>query len=180
MAWISHPIPGGGGGGGRSRLYRIGPGRKLLPMNPALLLLLLFVGLPLFELYFLIQVGSEFGAIPTIALSVFTAVLGGMLVRFQGITTLMRVRASMERNEVPAVEMLEGALLLVAGFFLLLPGFFTDFVGFLCLIPSVRRTMVLFFLRRSGTMQKPPGPGQSQPHGEGPKVIEGEFRREDD
>lgn len=147
-------------------------------MNPALFLLLLFVGLPLFELYFLIQVGSEFGAIPTIALSVFTAVLGGMLVRLQGITTLMRVRATLERDEVPAVEMLEGALLLVAGFFLLLPGFFTDFVGFLCLVPSVRRALVLFFLRRSGTMQPPHGPGKS--HQEGPKVIEGEFRREDD
>ncbi len=159
-------------------MYRTGPGRKLLPMNPALLLLLLFIGLPLFELYFLIQVGSELGAIPTIALSVFTAVLGGMLVRVQGITTLMRVRATLERDEVPAVEMLEGALLLVAGFFLLLPGFFTDFVGFLCLIPSVRRAMVLFFLRRSGTMRKPPPTGGARPPG--PKVIEGEFRREDD
>ena len=174
MAWISHLVPCKGW----SCLYRTGPGRKLLPMNPALFLLLLFVGLPLFELYFLIQVGSEFGAIPTIALSVFTAVLGGMLVRIQGITTLMRVRATMERDEVPAVEMLEGALLLVAGFFLLLPGFLTDFVGFLCLIPSVRRAMVMFFLRRSGTLRNPPPPSGTQ--SPGPKVIEGEFRREDD
>ena len=174
MVCISHLVPGKGG----ICLYRAGPGRKLPPMNPALLLLLLFIGLPLFELYFLIQVGSELGAIPTIALSVFTAVLGGMLVRLQGITTLMRVRATLERDEVPALEMLEGALLLVAGFFLLLPGFLTDFVGFLCLVPPVRRAMVLFFLRRSGTMQHPPPPGDArQP---GPKVIEGEYRREDD
>ncbi|MCP3870992.1 MAG: FxsA family protein [Gammaproteobacteria bacterium] len=147
-------------------------------MNPVFLLLLLFVGLPLFELYFLIQVGSEFGAIPTIALSVFTAVLGGLLVRVQGVSTLLRVRASLEKDQVPAIEMLEGVVLLITGFFLLLPGFLTDFLGFLCLVPAIRRALVLSFLRRTGTTQPPPSaPGQPQ---QSTKVIEGEFQREDD
>jgi UPF0716 protein FxsA len=145
-------------------------------MNPAFLLLL-FVGLPLFELYFLIEVGSEIGAIPTIFLTVFTAVLGGLLVRVQGLTTALRVREAMDRGETPAFEMMEGALLLLAGFFLLLPGFFTDAVGFLLLMPPVRRGLLLHFLRRSGVMHN----GTEAADGEGskPRVIEGEYRRED-
>lgn len=143
------------------------------------LLLLLFVGLPLFELYFLIEVGSEIGAIPTIALSVFTAVLGGMLVRVQGLTTALRVRQSMDRGETPALEMMEGALLLLAGFFLLLPGFFTDAVGFLLLAPSLRRGLLLRFLRRSGVVRRHASAGSSAEDTK-PKVIEGEYRREDD
>ena len=140
--------------------------------------LLLFVGLPLFELYFLIQVGAEIGAIPTIALTVFTAVLGGLLVRLQGLTTLLRVREAMDRGETPALEMLEGALLLLAGFFLLLPGFFTDAVGFLLLVPPLRRSLLLRYLKRSGVMHAG-GVAREQKRREH-RVIEGEFRREDD
>jgi UPF0716 protein FxsA len=150
-------------------------------MNPVFVFLLAFVGIPLTELYFLIEVGSRIGAFPTIFLTIFTAILGGMLVRLQGFSTAMRVRDGMERGEVPAIEMLEGVLLLVSGILLLLPGFFTDIFGFLCLVPPVRRAMVLAFLRRSGVMQNPQAPGGSRPGGGGhPHVIEGEYRREDD
>ncbi|MES9966284.1 MAG: FxsA family protein, partial [Sedimenticola sp.] len=69
-------------------------------MNPLVIFLLLFVGIPLFELYFLIEVGSEIGALPTIFLTIFTAVLGGILVRMQGFSTALRVRDAMERGEV--------------------------------------------------------------------------------
>ena len=76
-------------------------------MNPALLFLLLFAGIPLLELYFLIQVGAEIGAIPTIFLTVFTAVLGGLMVRLQGFSTALKVREAMDRDQVPAIEMIE-------------------------------------------------------------------------
>ena len=141
--------------------------------------LLLFVGLPLFELYFLIEVGSEIGAIPTIFLTVFTAVLGGLLVRVQGLSTALRVRDAMDRGETPALEMMEGALLLLAGLLLLLPGFFTDAVGFLLLVPPIRRGLLLRFLRRSGVMSSRDGEVVKE-HRSGQRVIEGEFRREDD
>ncbi|MEW8395926.1 MAG: FxsA family protein, partial [Candidatus Thiodiazotropha sp.] len=91
-------------------------------MNPLLIFLLLFVGVPLVELYFLIKVGSEIGAFPTIFLTIFTALLGGWMVRAQGFATLTRVRGTMDRGEVPAFEMLEGAVLLVCGLLLLLRG----------------------------------------------------------
>ena len=136
--------------------------------------LLLFVGIPLLELYFLIQVGSEIGALPTIGLSILTALIGGMLVRVQGFAVLRRVRAATERDEVPALELLDGALLLAAGLVLMLPGFFTDLVGFLLLVPPVRQVLVSRFLRRVAQQAPTQGEGSSQ------KVIEGEFRREED
>ncbi|WP_428608508.1 FxsA family protein [Sedimenticola sp.] len=148
-------------------------------MNPFALLLLLFVGIPLVELYFLIEVGSQIGALPTIFLTVFTAVLGGALVRLQGFSTAMRVRAGMDRGEMPAIEMLEGVVLLLSGILLLLPGFFTDIVGFLCLVPPVRRAMIVWFLKRSGTLRPAPG-AESQPPPETHRVIEGEYRRDDE
>ena len=151
-------------------------------MNPGLIFLLLFIGVPLIELYFMIEVGSQIGAIPTISLVVFTAVLGGLLVRLQGFSTLMRVREMTERGEIPAVEMLEGAVLLLAGFSLLLPGFFTDALGFLCLVPKLRRWAIITFLQRASIIQpgfRPPHdkPHQHKPHH--PHVIEGECQREE-
>ena len=100
--------------------------------------LLLFVAAPLIELYFLIQVGSIIGALPTILLSILTAVIGGYLVRMQGLTVLMRVREMTDRGETPALELLDGAILLLCGFALMLPGFITDAVGFALLVPRVR------------------------------------------
>jgi len=148
-------------------------------MNPALAFLLLFVGIPLVELYFLIKVGAQIGAFPTIFLTIFTALLGGWMVRQQGFSTLLRVRESMERGEVPALEMLEGAILLICGILLLLPGFITDAVGFILLIPPLRRWLIAVGLKRAGIMR--PAPGRPRPHGETPtRVIEGEFKREDD
>jgi UPF0716 protein FxsA len=143
-----------------------------------LLFLLIFVGAPLIELYFLIQVGSVIGALPTIALSILTAVIGGALVRMQGLAVLMRVRAMLDQGEMPALELLDGAVLLVCGFALLLPGFVTDSVGFLLLIPPVRHALIRRYLHvvpvadangvRRGDLQR------------GPRVIEGEYRRDDD
>jgi len=139
--------------------------------------LLLFLLVPLLEIYVLIKVGGIIGAIPTIALIVFSAVLGSLLVRHQGFYTLARVRESMERGEVPAVPMLEGALLLLGGFLLLLPGFITDVVGLLMLVPWVRRRLVLWFLRHSAG--GPGAPGPRGPGERGPRTIEGDYRRED-
>jgi UPF0716 protein FxsA len=135
------------------------------------LFLLLFVGVPLLELYLLIQVGSEIGALPTIGLSIFTAILGTLLVRHQGFAVLMRVRDMVDRGEVPALEVLDGAVLLIAGLMLLLPGFITDALGFLLLIPPLRRFLIRRTVRVMPVRPQPPAGG-------GPKVIEGEFRRE--
>jgi len=143
------------------------------------LLFLLFLLVPLFELWFLIRVGSWIGALPTVALVVLTAVLGAALARRQGVATLARVRAALERGETPAIEMLEGLVLLAGAFLLLTPGFFTDALGFACLVPGLRRWLALGLLRRIVVIApggRPPGPDQRP----GQRTIEGEFRREDD
>jgi UPF0716 protein FxsA len=138
------------------------------------LFLLIVIGVPMIEIYVMIQVGSEIGAFSTIALAILTAIVGIWLVRHQGFGLLMRVREMPERGAVPALEVLDGALLLVAGLFLLLPGFLTDTIGFLLLVPPLRHWIVGRYVRvipvRPGT---PPGGT------EGPRVIEGDYRRED-
>lgn len=146
-------------------------------MNPLALLLALFIGVPLVEIYFLIKVGSWVGAIPTVFLVVFTAMLGVMLLRFQGLTTLRRVQETMARGEIPAVPMLEGVLLLIAGAVLLTPGFVTDAIGFVLLVPPLRQALVRRYLQRF--LVPPGGPGGGTDH-QGPRTIDGEFRREDE
>lgn len=146
-------------------------------MNPLGALFLLFLLVPLVEIYFLIKVGSLIGALPTVFLVVFTAVLGVLLLRYQGWVTWQRVQASLARGELPAIEMLEGMVLLIAGALLLTPGFVTDLIGFACLVPRLRRALVLWFIRHS---HMPPGPGPGAGAGAGPYTIEGEWRREDD
>ena len=147
----------------------LSPHRKEIPVLP--LLLIIFVGVPLFELYLLIQVGSEIGALPTIGLSILTAIIGTYLVRVQGFAVLMRVRDMVDRGETPALEVLDGALLLIAGLMLILPGFLTDALGFLLLIPPLRRLLVRRFVRLVPVRTE-------APTDVGRRVIEGEFRRE--
>jgi UPF0716 protein FxsA len=140
------------------------------------LFLLLFIGAPLVELYFLIQVGAVIGALPTIALSILTAVLGATLVRMQGLAVLMRVRQAMDRGETPALALLDGAVLLVCGFLLLLPGFVTDIAGFLLLIPPLRRALIRRYVK---VVPLGPGPGSGPQDEHRPRIIDAEYRRED-
>lgn len=150
-------------------------------MHPFQFLFLLFLVIPLAEIYLLIKVGGIVGAGPTVFLVVFTAVLGAWLLRIQGFSTLARIRSTMNQGGIPAIEMMEGAVLLVSGALLLTPGFFTDTIGFLCLIPALRRAMIRWAL---GRFLMPPGfggPGSgSGKQSHGPTTLEGEYRREDD
>lgn len=147
-----------------------------MPVAP--LLLLIFLAVPIFEVYLLIQVGSVIGALPTVALVVLTAVIGVGLLRHQGLATLARAQQSLNAGQMPAIELLEGVGLLVAGAFLLTPGFFTDTLGFLLLIPTFRQALALWFIRR-GALQVKPGAAPVREARDG-RVIEGEFRREDE
>ncbi|MFV2058064.1 MAG: FxsA family protein [Thiohalomonadales bacterium] len=117
-------------------------------MNPFSLLLLIFLLVPIVEIYLLIQVGGVIGALPTVVLVVFTAVMGAWLIRIQGISTLQRVRKTVAEGGIPAFEVLEGLMLLVAGALLLTPGFFTDTIGFLFLMPALRRLLLIWLSSR--------------------------------
>ncbi|MFV8836629.1 FxsA family protein [Aquisalimonas sp.] len=144
---------------------------------PALLLLLIIV--PLVEIFILIEVGKVVGALSTIGLCVLTAVIGGLLLRQQGMETLRRARTNMDRGTVPAVEMFEGMALAVGGVMLLTPGFATDLIGFACLIPFTRRLVVHALMRRVHVQYGPiDGQARRRPPS-GQDAIEGEFERRD-
>lgn len=141
-------------------------------MNPLHLLILLFVAVPIAEIYLLLEVGGVIGALPTIGLVVLTAVVGAALVRAQGFSTIQHVRRTMDAGELPAVAIIEGIFLLLAGALLLTPGFLTDAIGFCCLVPPLRRAVIVRFIesRIVGTHRAAARRGH---------VIEGEFKRED-
>lgn len=147
------------------------------------LFIVLFIGIPLLEIYLFIHVGHAIGAFNTVALVVFTAVLGVWMLRLQGLATWFRVQQALAQGQAPAIEMLEGLILLVSGALLLTPGFFTDTVGFLLLVPAIRRALALYLIR-NGTLRAQVRPGAGA--GAGPfrrgndDFIEGEFHREDD
>lgn len=141
-------------------------------------LLILFIVLPLVETWLLIEVGQKIGALATIGAVIATAVIGSQLVRHQGMRALRDIRACQARGEPPALPLLEGAALLVAGAFLLTPGFITDTLGFLMLVPALRRQAARKLLARMIVIGPGgPYPGSGRPRD--PNVIEGDYRRED-
>lgn len=149
-------------------------------MTPFRILFFLFLVVPIVEIYLLITVGGLIGAVPTILLVVFTAVLGAVLLRQQGFATLRRVQDEMSQGEIPAMAMMEGVVLLFSGALLLTPGFFTDTIGFLCLVPPLRRWGIRLLMQRviMGGFSAGRSDGSSPP--ERGRTIEGDFQRRDD
>ena len=101
-------------------------------------LFLAFTIIPFIEIYLLIKIGSYLGAFNTVVIVILTAFLGALLARYQGFQTMLRVRESLERGEMPAEELIDALLILLAGIVLLTPGFLTDLAGLMILIPSTR------------------------------------------
>ena len=93
-------------------------------------LFLLFIVMPIVEMWLLIAVGAEIGALYTIGLVLLTAVSGARLLREQGLATLWRGRRKLEEGQLPAQEIGEGIILAVSGALLLTPGFITAVLGF--------------------------------------------------
>lgn len=146
--------------------------------------LILFIVVPVAEIWVLIEVSGRIGVLPTIALVLLTAVIGLALLRQQGVSTLLRANQRMRAGEIPAQEMAEGIFLAVGGALLLTPGFITDTIGFACLIPGVRRLLLKLFLkywrgvqiRRFQFRRGPFDPrGGSNHH----HTIDGDYRRHD-
>jgi UPF0716 protein FxsA len=148
---------------------------------------ILFIVVPLVELYLIIKVGGMIGALWTVLLVVLTAVIGISLLRIQGFSTLNRARQNMEMGALPAMEMMEGMMLAVGGALLITPGFITDTLGFLCLIPATRRAMIRYLMKRAAVQGQGfythttthYSSGRSDDHGHHGRTIEGEFHRDD-
>jgi UPF0716 protein FxsA len=135
------------------------------------LLLLLFIVVPIVEIYVIIQVGQAIGALPTIALLIADSILGSVLMRSQGRTVWRRFNETLAAGRAPAREVADGFLVVVGGALLLTPGFTTDILGLLCLIPPTRaviRSTLLRTLGRRLVVATPFGavrPGAGAPRG---------------
>jgi UPF0716 protein FxsA len=102
------------------------------------LLILLFILVPIAELYVIIQVGGAIGVGPTIALLILDGFLGAFLLRHQGRAAWVRFNRALAENRLPHKEVLDGVLIIFGGALLLTPGFLTDIVGLILLIPPTR------------------------------------------
>jgi UPF0716 protein FxsA len=102
------------------------------------LLVLLFIVVPIVELFVIIQVGEAIGVLPTIALLIADSILGSMLMRSQGRTAWRRFNVALGEGRIPHREVLDGALVIFGGALLLTPGFVTDILGIVLLLPPTR------------------------------------------
>ena len=103
-----------------------------------LILFALFVALPILEIYVIIQVGQEIGAMPTLLLLVADALLGAWLVKREGRRAWEALNEAIQAGQAPGRELADAALILVGGTLLLTPGFVTDIFGFFLVLPFTR------------------------------------------
>ena len=105
-------------------------------MNPILLTIIL---VPIVEIYLLIKIGSQIGAMSTIFLIFTTAIIGVYYAKYEGLNTLKSGFAQLSRSETPAYEVISGAAIAFAALLLIIPGFVTDTLGFLLIFPFSRK-----------------------------------------
>ena len=140
--------------------------------------LLLFILMPIIEMWLLITIGGYIGALSTILLVLLTALIGIGLLRAQGFTTLWRAKEKLQQGKIPAQEMMEGIVLAVSGALLLTPGFVTDAIGLLGLLSFTRILLVKGILHKVNFITASAQPFGQQPFGSDPKnngdTFEGE------
>lgn len=139
-----------------------------------LIIVFILIVLSASELSVMAQVSSQIGSISTILLTIFSAFIGISLVRNQGLQTIMQAKYSLEQGQIPAVQLIEGILLAIAGVTLIMPGFITDTVGILLVTPFIRRFIATQILKSKivkATKFK------SAKNGD---IFEGEFEKKDD
>ena len=122
-------------------------------MNP---LFIVFICIPALEIFLLIKIGGQIGALNTIALIFLTAIIGIYFAKLQGIQTLKSGMVNLYQNKMPVYEIMSGASIAIAAILLIIPGFFSDFIGLLLLVPFTRKIIFTLALknRRSSETKK--------------------------
>ena len=118
-------------------------------MNP---IFFTIIFLPVIEIYLLIKIGSEIGAITTILLIFITAIVGVYYAKYEGLNTLRSGFNQLRQNEPPTYEMLSGAAIAFAALLLIIPGFATDLLGFLLIFPLTRRFIFNSLFKKFNTV----------------------------
>ena len=108
-------------------------------MNPILLSIIL---IPAVEIFLLIKIGSQIGAVTTILLIFTTAIVGVYYAKYEGLNTLKSGFEQIRKNKLPTYEMLSGAAIAFAALLLIIPGFATDIIGFLIIFPISRKFLL--------------------------------------
>jgi len=114
-------------------------------MNSILLIIIL---IPIIEIYFLIKIGSQIGALSTIALIFTTAIVGIYYAKYEGLNTLKSGFVQLNKNISPTYEMISGAAIALAALLLITPGFVTDILGFLIVFPISRKIIINQFIKK--------------------------------
>ena len=137
-------------------------------MNTVLITIIL---VPIIEIYLFIKIGGQIGAFNTISLIFITAVIGIIYARYEGLNTLKSGFSQLVKNELPAYEIISGAVIAFAALLLIIPGFATDVLGFLLIFPFTRKIIFGRFVDKFKNETKNKKP-----------YIEGEFEdiEEDD
>jgi UPF0716 protein FxsA len=100
---------------------------------------MLFIAIPVVELYILIEVGKKIGSLTTIGIIILTGILGTYLIKSQGFMILRKIQNDLNEGIMPGDSLIQGAIILLGGVLLLTPGFITDITGFIFLIPAGRK-----------------------------------------
>ena len=112
-------------------------------------LLLIIIGIPAVEVFLMIKVGQQLGALNTILLIFLTAIIGIYFAKIQGLNTIKSGLINIYQNKIPMYEFLSGASIAFAAFLLMLPGFLTDLVGFIILIPFTRSILIKMLIKKN-------------------------------
>jgi UPF0716 protein FxsA len=160
------------------------------------LLVVLLIAVPIFEVWLLVQIGQQLGLLPTVLILVVVAVIGVLLMRHEGSRAWKALNDAFTKGKVPTGELADAALILVGGVLLVLPGFLTDVVGFLFLLrwtrPFARKIIAFFVARRINRLgisvararldtdnliegETVEGPQTDRQQSEGPTIIAGEI-----
>ena len=110
-------------------------------------LLMLFIIVPVTELYILIEAGKRIGTLNTISIIIFTGILGAYLVKHQGFMVLRKIQNDLNEGTIPEDSLVQGVIILTGGILLLTPGFATDIAGFIFLIPVSRKVVKKYLLK---------------------------------
>jgi len=140
-------------------------------------MLILFILIPLVELFLLVVVGGRIGLPATILLVVLTGAWGAYLTKSQGLSILAKIQSEMAAGRVPTSELVDGLLVLIGGIVLLTPGLLTDLAGFSLMVPGLRailreRVKGKFAAQISGFKMPTPGGMGARSTGENPKKDE--------
>ena len=117
-------------------------------------ILISIIALPIIEILLFIKIGENIGAINTILLIIFTAIVGVYFARIQGIKTIKSGFVNLYQNKLPVYEIFTGASIAVAAVCLIIPGFFTDTIGFLLLVPITRKFLLSLIIKKSQKQNK--------------------------